>query len=225
MNSVDARLRAIIEWIRESTDIGAGRGALVPVSGGSDSALGFWLCAQALPPGRAIGAFVGQQLRCRDWFERQGQIRYLAEPLEASHIETTRWAMMLSLSLEVRGWLVGTRNRTEDIFGTYSLASRAATLLPIVGLWKSEVMELARSVNVPEEILISSQRADPSCGRPQAMADIAFEVVDLFLQVRQGERAATELMRIPATTIQYLDSVYRRNQFKRNFPLRAPRLS
>ena len=149
----------------------------------------------------------------------------LAEPLAASHIETTRWAMMLSLSLEVRGWLIGTRNRSEDVLGTYSLASRTATLLPIVGLWKSEVMALAQSVNIPTEILISSQRADPSCGRPQAMADITFEVVDRFLQVRQGERAAAELEQIPAATIQYLDSVYQRNQFKRNFPLRAPQLS
>ena len=57
------------------------------------------------------------------------------------------------------------------------------------------------------------------------MADIAFDVVDRFLQVRQGERAAAKLEQIPAITIQYLDSVYRRNQFKRNFPLRAPRSS
>ena len=54
MSALDARLQVIIDWIRERTDVEAGRGALVPVSGGSDSALGFWLCAQALPPGRAV---------------------------------------------------------------------------------------------------------------------------------------------------------------------------
>lgn len=222
MSALDARLKHIIDWIRENTDVAAGRGALVPVSGGSDSALGFWLCAQALPPGRAIGAFVGTDLRCRRWFEQLGPLRMLPEPQVTSHIETTRWAMMLSLSLEVRGWLVGTRNRTEDVFGTYSLASRVATLLPLAGLWKSEVMQLAASVGVPEEILSSSRRADPVCGRPQAMADIPFEFVDRFLQVRLGECPASELESIAPTTIEYLESVYRRNRFKQGLPLTAP---
>jgi len=222
MSRLDARLQAIIDWIRQSTDVAAGRGALIPVSGGSDSALGFWLCAQALPPGRAIGAFVGTGLRCQDWFEQQGPLRMLAEPPASSHIETTRWALMLSLSLDVRGWLVGTRNRTEEVFGTYSLASRVATLLPLAGLWKSEVMELALSVGVPDEILASSGRADPSCGRPQAMADIPFATVDRFLQVRLGERAASELRTIAPATLEYLDSVYRRNRFKHALPLSAP---
>ena len=222
MSELDPRLQHIIDWIREHTDVAAGRGALVPVSGGSDSALGFWLCAQALPPGRAIGAFVGTGLRCRGWFEQLGPLRLVPEPQASSHIETTRWALMLSLSLEVRGWLVGTRNRTEEVLGTYSLASRVATLLPLAGLWKSEVMELAASVGVPEEILESSRRADPGCGRPQAMADIPFATVDRFLQVRVGECPATELESIAPTTIEYLESVYRRNRFKQELPLSAP---
>lgn len=222
MSALDARLQTIITWIREHTDVAAGRGALIPISGGSDSALGFWLCAQALPAGRAIGAFVGTELRCRSWFEQLGPVRLLPEPPLTRHVETTRWALMLSLSLDVRGWLVGTRNRTEDVFGTYSLASRVATLLPLAGLWKSEVMELAARVGVPEEILESSRRADPSCGRPQTMADIPFATVDRFLQVRLGERAASELESIAPTTVEYLDSVYRRNRFKQTLPLSAP---
>jgi NH3-dependent NAD+ synthetase len=222
MNELDPRLQAIIDWIRRNTDIAAGRGALVPVSGGSDSALGFWLCAQALPPGRTIGAFVGTELRCRGWFEQVGPVRLLPEPQVSNHIEAARWALMLSLSLEMRGWLVGTHNRTEQVFGTFSLASRVATLLPLAGLWKSEVMELAASVGVPEEILDSSRRADPACGRPQAMADIPFATIDRFLQVRSGERAASELESIAPTTLEYLDTVYRRNRFKLALPLTGP---
>lgn len=126
------------------------------------------------------------------------------------------------LSLDVRGWLVGTRNGTEDVLGTYKLASRVATLLPLAGLWKSEVMELSLSVGVPGEILDSSRRADPGCGRPQAMADIPFATVDRFLQVRLGERAASELQSIAPATIEYLDSVYRRNRFEHALPLSAP---
>ena len=153
MSALDARLQVIIDWIRERTDVEAGRGALVPVSGGSDSALGFWLCAQALPPGRAIGAFVGSGLRCRGWFEQFGPVRLLPEPLVSSHIETTRWALMLSLSLDVRGWLVGTRNRTEDVFGTYSLRL----------IWAHASARAA--------CILRQQRRLPCCGaRPEASA-------------------------------------------------------
>jgi len=219
--ALDARLQSIIDWIRLSTDVAAGRGALIPISGGSDSALGFWLCTQALPAGRAIGAYVGSALRCREWFEQLGPIHFLREPQDSTHIETTRWGLMLSLALDQRCWLVGTRNRTEDVLGSYSLASRVATFLPLVGLWKSEVMQLCSSVGIPDEILRSSQRADPACGRPQAMAEIPFEVVDRFLQFRLGEGAAS-LEGVPPATVEYLDSVYRRNHFKQGLPLRGP---
>ena len=49
-----------------------------------------------------------------------------------------------------------------------------------------------------------------------------FEVVDCFLQVRLGERALAELANIPPATLNYLDSVYQRNQFKRCLPLCGP---
>lgn len=219
---MDSRLTTIIQWIRQTTDVAGGRGALVPISGGSDSALCFWLCAQALPPGRTLGVFAGKNLRCRDWFEQIGPVRALETELPEKHIEAHRWALLLAESLAFRGWLVGTRNRTEDILGTYSLASRVATYLPLVGLWKSEVMELIETIGVPGDIIASSRRADPSCGRPQEMADIPFSLLDLFLQIRVGERSPTELARIPPAVLTYLDSIYQRNRFKPLLPLRPP---
>lgn len=222
MTSPDPRLTRLIDWIRTSTDVAAGRGALVPVSGGSDSALCFWLCARALPPGRAVGAYCGTNLRCREWFEGVGPVRYLPAPPPGRHIEAHRWALFLSESLDARGWLVGTRNRTEDVLGTYSLASRIATFLPLAGLWKSEVMELAAVAGVPGEILESSSRADPACGRPQELADISFATLDAFLQVKVGERPAADLAGGDPGVLAYLDALYQRNRFKAALPARPP---
>lgn len=222
MENEEARLTTVIEWIRRTTDVAGGRGALVPISGGSDSALCFWLCAQALPPGRTVGAFVGADLRCREWFEQVGTVRLLTPPSGGGHIEIQRWGMMLAQALEVRGWLVGSRNRTEEALGTYSLASRIATFHPLSRLWKSEVMHLAHYVGVPDAILQSSLRADPACGRPQEIADIAFEMVDLFLQVQLGERPVEDLAALPDAQREYLAKVYHRNRFKVDLPLRPP---
>jgi hypothetical protein len=131
-------LATIIQWIRSTTDVASGRGAMIPVSGGSDSALCLWLCAQALPRDRVMAVYIGQNLRCAEWFESQAPIRYIAElskSVDIQHVEAERWALMLSQALAFRGWLVGTRNRTEEVFGTYSLASRVATYLPLHGLF------------------------------------------------------------------------------------------
>jgi NH3-dependent NAD+ synthetase len=224
MSTTDRRLTRLIPWIQETTEEPGFRCLLVPVSGGSDSALCFWLCAQARP-GQAVAAFAGSELRCRDWFEALGPVRFLPGPPPDAHPEAARWAAILAFTLGARGWLVGSRTRTEEVLGTYSLASRVAAYLPLAGIWKSEVMELAAAVGVPAEILASSRRADPECGRPQEIADLPFEEVDLFLRVRVGERPEADLTGLPAGTVAYLDSIYRQNRFKAELPILGPRAS
>ena len=223
----DRRLEAIIAWIRQTTDLAKGRGVLVPVSGGSDSALCLWLCAQALPRGRALAAYVGtasHPLRCQPWFESLAQLCILPAPPDASaDPEMLRWASMLHHAKVNRCWLAGSRTRTEDTFGTYSLASRLATYQPLAGTWKTEVMELCDLVGVPHEITDSSRQADPACGRPREMADIPFARVDLFLQVKIGQRPSSDLTGLDESQRAYLESVYQRNQFKKQLPLRPPR--
>lgn len=222
MATIDARLQNIIHWIRQTTDNESGRGVLVPISGGSDSALCFWLCTQALPRERVFGAYVGEGLPCKEWLENTGNISYLPKPEESKNPEIERWALLLSYSLRIRSWLTGTRNRTEDVLGTYSLASRVATYLPLVTLWKSEVMELAKEVGIPTEILQSSKRADPSCGRPQEMADIPFSTVDNFLKWKIAEGTADALKEVDSRVLDYLEAIYERYRFKSELPMRPP---
>lgn len=223
----DHRIDAIVAWIRQTTDVANGRGVLVPVSGGSDSALCLWLCAQALPRGRALAAYVGgpsQALRCQAWFESLAELRILPAPAGDSGAdpEMIRWAAMLHQARANRCWLAGSRTRTEDTLGTYSLASRLATYHPLAGLWKTDVMELCDLVGVPRAITDSSRQADPACGRPPEMADIPFARVDLFLQVKTGQRPPSDLAALDEPQRAYLESVYQRNQFKKHLPLRPP---
>lgn len=217
---MDSRLISIVGWIQEV--IGPERKAVVPVSGGSDSALCFWLCEQAIP-GRASAAYIGDNLPHRDWFEAIGRVELL--PVVAGHGEpdTLRWAATISHAHRLRARLMGSRNRTEDILGTYSLPSRVVSYLPLAGLWKSEVMELCEIIGVPKPILESSRKADPDCGRPVEMARIPFAIVDRFLRVRIGERPESDLEAMSDDQLAYLDGIYRRNCYKANLPMRGPR--
>jgi NH3-dependent NAD+ synthetase len=222
----DPRLDAIITWIRQTTDVAGGRGVLVPVSGGSDSALCLWLCAQGLPRDRALAAYVGgasHPLRCQPWFESMAELHILPAPPDAvPDPEVFRWAGMLHHARANRCWLAGSRTRTEETFGTYSLASRLATYQPLAATWKTEVMQLCDLVGVPREITASSRQADPACGRPTQMADIPFTHVDQFLQVKVGQRPPADLAALDEQQRAYLESVYQRNQFKKHLPLRPP---
>lgn len=217
---MDAQLRidVLIGDIRRKA--GAAQGLLVPVSGGSDSALGFWLCAQALPKkARAVHAQGDTPLRCRAWFDSVGIVLDTDTPGLYKEREEMRWARFLGIAIPRGQWLVGCRNRTEDALGTYSLASRVATYLPLVGVWKSDVMEMCAAIGVPQEILDSSRRADPDCGRPQELAEIPFEGIDAYLRWRSGEKIDRLLTDAQA---RYIERVLERNAFKQTLPLRGP---
>ncbi|HSD12709.1 MAG TPA: hypothetical protein VLC10_04070, partial [Patescibacteria group bacterium] len=67
----------LVEGIRK-TAAGAS-GLLVPVSGGSDSALCFWLCARAFPE-KTVAVPAGTGLRAHAWFARTGTIEFTAPP-------------------------------------------------------------------------------------------------------------------------------------------------
>jgi NH3-dependent NAD+ synthetase len=203
----------IVAWIRKRAE--RARSLHVPVSGGSDSALGFLLCARAFPD-KTIGIHVGWKIRCRDWFEGVADLMHVVPSDRRFVGEEHRWAHVLSTSLAHGAWLVGCRNRTEDALGTYSMASRVATFLPLVGAWKSDVMRMCDALGVPEEITASSRRADPDCGRPEEMAEIPFEDVDEFLKTGAPGMAPERRG--------YLASIMERNAFKRTLPIRGPKL-
>ena len=123
-----------------------------------------------------------------------------------------RWAKFLAMSLHRQAWLVGSRNRTEDILGTYSLASRITTFLPLVGTWKSDVLAMCREVGVPKEIINSSLRADPDCGRPQELSEIPFEIIEKFLAGDCSILSEKESL--------YLSKILNYNSFKKRLPIR-----
>jgi NH3-dependent NAD+ synthetase len=212
--------RKLIADIRATAALA--HGLLVPVSGGSDSALCFDLCCEAVGD-KTLGVFIGDELRCREWFERRGQLRCLKHDPNWEDAEVMRWAVLQTLAKKENRWLVGARNKTEDLLGTYSMASRVATYLPIVGVSKTDVMHLCEAIGVPAAITASSRRADPDCGRPEEMAEIPLEVVDVALTLTRGssDRVASPTEEQKA----YLHVVAKRNKFKRYLPKRGPRVS
>lgn len=214
-------LTELKKWVRQTA--AQSNGLLVPVSGGSDSALAFHILSSVYPE-KTVGVFVGKDLRARDWFESEGNIRYLPALASRNHAEVERNAIFQKLALDENRWLVGTRNRTENTFGTFSLASRVATYLPIIGIWKTDIMQLCSLIGVPEEVMASSRRADPDCGRPTELAEIPLELIDVFLKVRIGLLSEDALTALTSPQVAYLDKAYKGNKWRAVLPTEGPQL-
>lgn len=208
------------EWINQNTP--QDNGFLVPISGGSDSALCFWLCNNIMKE-RTLAVYIGTDLRQKEWFESLGSIHYGSADVTSDNPEIDRWAYFLRVALKERRILTGSRSLTEHTLGTYSTASRVASFLPLAGLWKHEIMDLCKYVGVPDEIIQSSLRADPACGRPEKMAAIPFKTVDDFLRVKI--EAAENLPDFTPGQEEYLEDVYRSNLYKKHLPLMGPSFS
>lgn len=215
---MEEKLKRLIGWIRETA--APARGLLVPVSGGTDSALTFWLCAQAYPE-KLMAVHVGTDLPHAAWFRIHGRVERL--PDVAGEDDIGRWARFLRLSIAGDRWLVGSRNRTEHELGQFSLASRLASYLPIAGLWKSEVLAACRQIGAPDAMIARSLEADPDCGRPAELSAIPYETTEAFLREKNGE-APPGSAPLDAGQRAYLEGTLRGDAFKPRLPTCGPRL-
>lgn len=213
---MEGKLRRLIGWIRETA--APARGLLVPISGGTDSALAFWLCAQAFPE-KVMAVHVGADLPHAAWFRIFGRVERL--PTIAGEDDIGRWARFLRLSIAGDRWLVGSRNRTEHELGQFSLASRLAPYLPVVGTWKTEVLALCRKIGAPEAMIARSLEPDPDCGRPAELSAIPYAAIEAFLMEKNGG-AAPGSAPLDAAQRAYLEATWRGSRFKTSLPTMGP---
>ncbi|HEY9777854.1 MAG TPA: hypothetical protein V6C81_29100 [Planktothrix sp.] len=216
---MDKRLKQLIATVRRQSK--QARHLLVPLSGGTDSALAWYILNQAAP-GRCIGVHVGTHLSGHDWLSSQGGMIYVVPEIEGfEDKEAMRWAYLAGRARKEDAWLVSTRNWSEDKLGTYSLTSRIATYLPIVGVPKSVVMELCESIGIPADVRASSRRADPDCGRPQELADVPLELIDEFLFKKEGILPRGYSYALTREHSKYLNGIYKYTRFKEHVPIRG----
>ncbi|MBI5420960.1 MAG: hypothetical protein HZA35_01460 [Parcubacteria group bacterium] len=92
--------------------------------------------------------------------------------------------------------------------------------LPIVHLWKSDILDLCKEIEVSDEVLLSSQRADPECGRPQELADIPITLIDEFAKTKTNEFFDSLSNTLDIAQKKYLETLYQSNLFKSHLPER-----
>jgi len=136
-----------------------------------------------------------------------------------------RWGALMDLSVvsnikrrtmrlpEEQYWVVGTRNRTENILLNYSNVSTAVSLQPLIHLWKREILQLSEHLCIPQIAIAKSCETDCICGR-MALAANHIPEMDLILQ-GAAEKVPAELR---AQLTKFIDAQIAKNSFKKQIP-------
>lgn len=208
-----ATFQALCDWIGSEARRENAPGLIVGLSG-TDSLLTYMACARAYAamgrPDRVLGVHFehgpAPDTLTPEFNHFAGVIApWLAANAPGARVEidrslpdnddSKRWGHLFSRAVADTGagrdlhrdhyFVVGTRNATEQALGTYSQLSKSVSMLPIVDLFKSEVLEICRWLGVPQSAIDQSCETDCACGRFDTQARYMQEL-DWLLMQKQG---------------------------------------
>lgn len=224
--------------------------ALLGLSGGVDSAVSAALAARAFGPRNVLGVMLPYRTSNPD---SEGDARRVAEKLgiETRKIDITamcegyleeqrvtermrrgnvmaraRMIVLYDVSVEWRGLVVGTSNKTELLLG-YSTqwGDSASALNPLGDLYKHQVFQLARHLDLPREVIEKAPSADLFAGQTdESELGFTYAEVDRLLYHLVDLRYSREELARAGFALDFVDKVVRRivqNQFKRLPPVIA----
>jgi NAD+ synthase len=119
--------------------------------------------------------------------------------------------------------VVGTANRTEFLTGFFvKYGDSAADIMPLQSLYKTQVKQLARFLNIPKKIINKAPSPDLIPGITDEFAlGITYEKLDLILSGLERNMETKEItkMGIKPKTIEFVKELVRRSEHMRSSPL------
>jgi len=190
--------RILVSFLREEVGVAGFEKAVVGLSGGIDSAVSAALAARAFEPGNVLAVLMPHQTSNPDSEEharlvaerlgiptRRIDISAMADGyLDAECVSDAtrrgnvmarcRMIVLYDLSVEWRGLVIGTSNKTEMLLG-YSTqwGDSAHAVNPLGDLYKHQVYQLARYLELPEAVVDKAPSADLFEGQTDE-ADLGF---------------------------------------------------
>jgi len=221
--------------------------ALLGVSGGVDSAVSLYLCANALGPENVLALRMPYKTSPDNTLEdAQMMIDDLGVPsmtieitdmvdplvnryddiskLRAGNIMARmRMIVLYDQSSAFNGLVMGTSNKTEMLLGYSTIfGDSAAALQPLGDLYKTQVRQLARHLGVPEKVIQKPPSADLWLGQTdEGELEFTYERVDQLLYFLVDQRYRPETCVQEGFEQDFVDRVVRmmrRNHFKRVMP-------
>lgn len=248
--NTDLAIRILTGFLREEIGKAGFSRAVVGLSGGVDSSVSTALAARALgkgnvwavlmpyrssnPDSAADAKEVVAALAVNEIFEEiTPQIdAYFdrhedAVPLRRGNkMARERMTILYDYSLSLGALVVGTSNKTETLLG-YSThyGDNASAVNPLGDLYKCQVYQIARALELPESVIRKAPSADLWQGQTDE-DDLGFtyEAVDPLLHAMIDERLSRERLvagGFDPALVDRVASMIRKSQYKRRPPIIA----
>jgi NAD+ synthase len=230
----------------EITRVGMSR-AVIGLSGGIDSALSCALAVEALGKENVLAVRMPYKGSSQDSLDhaqllidqlgipnKTVEITDMVEPLFKRDPQITKMRMGNIMARErmivlydqsevFKGLVVGTGNKTEILLGYSTLYGDAACAMnPIGDLYKTQVRQLSRAMNVPAPIIDKAPSADLWAGQTdEDELGFTYEDVDKLLYLLVDQRYSPQEAVEAGFSEKFVNAVttrIRRNQFKRMVP-------
>jgi len=245
--NTDVAHQILTNFIRsEVSRVGFTR-AVINLSGGLDSALSCMLAAEALGPENVLALRLPYRSSSSDSLEHAQlvvdqlhipsitiEITEMVEPFFARDPEISkqrrgnimarqRMIALYDQSEIFKGLPIGTSNKTEILLGyTTMWGDMASALNPIGDLYKTQVRQLSRALNIPAAIIDKPPSADLWVGQTdEDELGFTYENVDKLLYLLVDQRFSAQECVEEGFDERFVNLVMtrvRRNQFKRMMP-------
>jgi NAD+ synthase len=230
----------------EITRVGMSR-AVVGLSGGLDSALSCALAAEALGAENVLAVRMPYKASSSDSLEHAQtlidqlgvqsktiEITDMVEPLFKLDLQISKMRMGNIMARErmivlydqsevFKGLVIGTSNKTEILLGYSTLFGDSANALnPIGDLYKTQIRQLSRALDIPAPIIDKPPSADLWEGQTdENELGFTYEEVDKLLYLLVDQRYSPQEVVEAGFDEKFVTAVttrIRRNQFKRMQP-------
>jgi len=245
--NADVAHQILTNFIRsEVSRVGFSR-AVINLSGGLDSALSCTLAAEALGPENVLALRLPYRSSSSDSLEHAQliidqlhipcitiEITEMVEPFFGHDPEISkqrkgnimarqRMIALYDQSEIFKGLPIGTSNKTEILLGyTTMWGDMASALNPIGDLYKTQVRQLSRALNIPAAIIDKPPSADLWIGQTdEDELGFTYENVDKLLYLLVDQRFSAQECVEEGFDERFVNLVMtrvRRNQFKRMMP-------
>jgi len=237
----------IVNFIRKKIKNSKVSGVVLGISGGIDSATAASLAVEALGKKKVLGIIMPYYqnkeledaiLVCKhlgiyyktisiknivDEFEKA--LNFKIDKLAKGNLMVrSRMVILYGIANAKNYFVLGTSNRTEFLVGYFTKwGDGASDIAPLLSLYKTEVRELAKILEVPEKIiskkptagLWAGQTDEDELGIEYALLDkILYRLVDLKMQ---KEKIAEDL-NIPLERVLYVEKLIKKSEHKRRLP-------
>ncbi|MBX3083797.1 MAG: NAD+ synthase [Anaerolineae bacterium] len=245
--NTDLAKKILVGFIRDAvTKVGFSK-AVIGLSGGIDSALSAFLAVEALGADNVLAVRMpykssseGSLTDAQKVIDQLGiqsltiPITPMVDPLidqfpdmnalrKGNIMARQRMIILYDQSAAWRGLVIGTSNKTEALLGYSTLyGDSAVALQPIMDLYKTQVRQLSRALNVPESVQTKAPSADLWIGQTdEDELGYTYEQVDKLLFLMVDERFTVEEAVEQGFDQTMVNAVWRRvkqNHYKRTMP-------